>query len=464
MEKVFKNLEANKADLVKAIQTIVGFHSVKAEPEPGAPFGRANREALDFALAEAERLGFSVKNLDGYCGYAEYGEGEEYVAVLGHVDIVELGKGWSSPPLEAKIVDNCIIGRGVIDDKGPIIAALYTAKAIKDAGVPLKHRIRIIFGCDEESGMQDMEHYLRHEPAPCAGFTPDSTFPVTFAEKGHIHMFASAKIGRQPEENVIVSIGGGATMNIVPDHAQATVKVADPDACIALAESYAEREKCQLTAERGSGNEVTVTVKGRPAHAMEPECGDNAVGRLCVFLSECKLKGSIAEFVGKVSQLIGRETTGTSLGIACSDEVSGELTLNLSRIVLKDGLVEIGCDLRVPVTVNPDEIAEKMQQKVSATGLNVNIPEPTQPLYFPKDSVLVTTLNEIFCRRFGKQLEPMSTGGGTYAKMLPNTVAFGIGFPEGRSKGEHEADEKLDLNELTIATQIMAEAMIKLAQ
>lgn len=464
MEKVFKNLAADKADLIKAIQTAIGFHSVKSEPRPGAPFGAANREALDFALAEAKRMGFAVKNLDGYCGYAEYGTGDEYVAVLGHVDIVSTGKGWSSPPLEGRIVDNCIVGRGAIDDKGPIIAALYALKAIKDAEVPLTHRIRIIFGCDEETGMQDMDHYLQREPAPRSGFTPDSTFPVIHAEKGHLHLFISAALGEQTERDAVLRINGGATMNIVPDHATATVRATDPEGFMALAARYALREKCNLTATRGDANEVIIEAKGRPAHAMEPECGDNAVGRLCAFLAETPCRGGLAAFVGKINELIGRTTDGSKMGIQCSDEVSGALTFNLSRIGCDGGRVEVGCDLRVPVTAKPEQVAQLARRAVEGCGLEARIPKATAPLYYPKDSPLVSTLNDIFCRRFGKRLEPMTTGGGTYAKKLPNTVAFGIGFPNGVSRGEHEADEKLDLDELTMASQIMAEAMLKLAQ
>lgn len=464
MEKVFSSVDTNKADLVKAIQTVIGFHSVKGDPKPGAPFGEENKKALDFALSEAQKLGFTVKNLDGYCGYAEYGQGEEYVAVLGHVDIVPLGKGWTSPPLEGQIVDNCIVGRGAIDDKGPIFAALYALKAIKDAGVPLKHRIRVIFGCDEEVGMMDMDHYLKHEPAPCFGFTPDSTFPVTYGEKGHVNFFLSTVFAEQPATNVIVSIGGGDTMNVVPDYAEATVRVDDPNALLVLAQNYAQGEKCQLTAENGTGNEVVIKVKGRPAHAMEPANGDNAVSRLCAFLVECQLSGMLADFVGKIHRLLRRECDGQSLGIACSDDVSGKLTLNFSRIVCKNGKVEVGCDIRVPVTVNPESIAEKIRAATATLELTLEIPEVTQPLYYPKDSFLVTTLTEIFCRHVGKEVAPMTTGGGTYAKKLPNTVAFGFAFPDGISKGEHEADEKLDLDELSLATKILAEAMVKLAQ
>ena len=464
METVFRNLEISKSDLIKTIQTAISFPSVKAEPQPGAPFGQENRRVLDFALAEAEKLGFTVKNLDGYCGYAEYGEGKEYVAVLGHLDIVPVGIGWSSPPLEGRIVNNCIIGRGSIDNKGPIFAALYTLKAIKDAGIPLTHRIRIIFGCDEESDMKDMEYYLQHEPIPCCGFTPDANFPVIYGEKGQLNMFLSAPLGEQPATNVILSIHGGATMNIVPDSAQAQLKVANPQDFIKAAQSYANREKCDLSAETGAINEVTVNVKGKPAHAMEPELGENAVSCLCAFLAEQQLHGPLADFVCKINTIIGRECNGQSLGIDFCDEDSGNLTLNLARISCKDNQVTVGCDIRVPVTAKPEVVAAKINKAAASAGLEVNIPKLTQPLYYPKNSFLITNLNDIFCRHFGKDMPPMTTGGGTYAKKLPNTVAYGIVFPEGRSCNEHKADEALDLDELMLSTKILAEAMVKLAQ
>lgn len=457
MEKVFRLIEQNQADMITAIQESIHFESVKAEPRPGAPFGAENRTALDHALALAERLGFVTKNLDGYCGYAEYGAGEEYVAVLGHLDIVALGDGWSFPPLEGRIVDGQIIGRGSNDNKGPIIAALYALKAIKDAGIEFKHRVRIIFGCNEESGMKDMEYYVANEPMPVYGFTPDGSFPVVYGEKGGIHPFLSLEIVERGQGNYIESISGGETMNIVPTEATAVIVAEDSTRFAGLANATDG-----ITA-KVMDNKVFVSASGTAAHGSTPEKGDNAISKLLAFLSDKNLNGTIAEFVEIINRIIGREVNGQSLGIGYEDEPSGKLTLNLARIRCENDKVTVGCDVRIPVTFKPEQAADDVAITAAANGLQLEIGKFTHPLYFPKDSYLVTTLNNIFCKHFGRNLEPVTMGGGTYAKKLPNTVAFGMGIPGGKSGNEHNADENCYIDELMFGTRVIAEAMLTLA-
>ena len=457
MKEVFQLIEQNKSAMIGSIQESMHFESLKTDPLPGAPFGAENRKALNNALALAESFGFATKNLDGYCGYAEYGTGEEYVAVLGHLDIVALGEGWSVPPLEGRIVDNQIIGRGCTDNKGPIIAALYALKAIKDAGISVKRRVRIIFGCNEESGMKDMEHYVANEPAPKFGFTPDGSFPVVYGEKGGIHPFLSMEIVDTGSGNYVESIFGGDTMNIVPTAAIATVVVEN-------LEKFAETANAVpgIKAEIKAGK-VVVQASGTAAHGSTPAKGDNAVTKLIAFLATQELAGSIAEFCRIINRIIGREVNGQSLGIGYEDEQSGKLTVNLARIRCEDGKVAVGCDVRIPVTFKPEQAADDCAKTAAASGLQLEIGKFTHPLYFPKDSYLVTTLNAIFCKHFGKELEPITMGGGTYAKKLPNTVAFGMGIPGGKSGREHNADENYDLDELLFGTRVIAEAMIILA-
>ena len=458
MEKVFQLIEQNKSALISSIQELIHFESVKAEPESGAPFGMANRKALDQALALAASFGFKTVNMDGYCGYAEYGAGAEYVAVLGHLDIVALGEGWSVPPLEGRIIDNQIIGRGSNDNKGPIMAALYALKAIKDAGIELKHRVRIIFGCNEESGMKDMEYYVAREPAPVYGFTPDGAFPVVYGEKGGIHPFLSMEIVDKGRGDFIESIFGGDTMNIVPTAVSATVVTENPEALVNATNAVAG-----ITAEIVAGK-VVLQAAGIAAHGSTPEKGDNAITKLAAFLATQKLTGSIAEFIGIINRIIGREVNGQSLGIGYVDQPSGKLTLNLARIRCDNDIVSVGCDVRIPVTFKPEQAADDVAKTAAGAGLQLEIGKFTHPLYFPKDSYLVTTLNAIFCKHFGKELEPVTMGGGTYAKKLPNTVAFGMGIPGGKSGREHNADENADIDELMFGIRVIAEAMTTLAK
>ncbi|HHY13423.1 MAG TPA: Sapep family Mn(2+)-dependent dipeptidase, partial [Thermoanaerobacterales bacterium] len=179
-----KQIERYRNDIIKSVQEQIKIKSVKGESKPGMPFGEGPREALEHALKLSEELGFKTKNVDGYAGHAEYGEGDDIVGVLVHLDVVPEGTGWVHPPYGGEIHDGKIYGRGTIDNKGPAIAALYALKALKDSGVNMKRRVRIIFGTDEESGWEDMDYYMENEENPMCGFSPDALFPIINSEKG----------------------------------------------------------------------------------------------------------------------------------------------------------------------------------------------------------------------------------------------------------------------------------------
>ena len=179
-------ISALEPQLIATLQKWVRIPSVKAEPAPGAPFGPECRRALDAALEDAANMGFSVKNYEGYAGDVEMGEGDEAdtLGILCHLDVVPAGDGWAVDPFAAVIEGDKMYGRGTGDDKGPAVAALYAMKAVKDAGIPLKRKVRLILGCDEESGWEDMAYYQAHAQMPAQGFSPDANFPVINTEKG----------------------------------------------------------------------------------------------------------------------------------------------------------------------------------------------------------------------------------------------------------------------------------------
>lgn len=178
-----ERIEELREEIIKSTQDLVKIKSVEEEAKEGKPFGEGVAKTLDRALEISSELGFKTVNMDGYVGYAEYGEGEDYVAVLAHLDVVPEGDGWIHPPYGAEIHDGKMYGRGTMDDKGPIMSALYGLKAIKDLKLPLSKKVRIIFGTDEETGSEDIAYYLQREKAPIAGFTPDAEYPIIYAEK-----------------------------------------------------------------------------------------------------------------------------------------------------------------------------------------------------------------------------------------------------------------------------------------
>lgn len=183
-QAILERVSALEKDLIRDVRRLVRIDSVETPAQPGAPFGPGVKCALEAALEIGQGMGFSIVDLDGHIGYVEYGQGEDYVCAIGHVDVVPPKDGWKQPPFSGYLEDGILYGRGVLDNKGPILACLYGLYALKELGYEPSHKIRIIFGCDEETGFEDLRYYLEKEQPPVYGFTPDCKFPVVYAERG----------------------------------------------------------------------------------------------------------------------------------------------------------------------------------------------------------------------------------------------------------------------------------------
>ena len=144
--------------------------------------------ALDYFLGSAEKLGLHAeKLLDGQIGIVEMGEGAETVGILVHLDVVDIGDAghWTVAPFDLTVKDGRVYGRGVLDDKGPAMAALYAMKAVKDCGRPLRKKVRMVIGTQEEVEWTDMNAYVEKYTLPDYSFTPDGYFPIGNVEKGY---------------------------------------------------------------------------------------------------------------------------------------------------------------------------------------------------------------------------------------------------------------------------------------
>ncbi len=183
-ERIFRAVESLSAPMIASIRELVRIDSVEQEAAEGAPFGPGVRDALHRALAISRDLGFETVNLDNYIGYAQYGGSGDYICAIGHMDVVPPGDGWRQPPFSGHMENGVIYGRGVLDNKGPVLACLYGLAALRNLDIPLKRPVRIIFGCDEETGFEDVAYYLRREKPPLYGFTPDCKYPVVYSERG----------------------------------------------------------------------------------------------------------------------------------------------------------------------------------------------------------------------------------------------------------------------------------------
>lgn len=443
--------------MLKSLQESIRIPSVEGEAVPGCPYGEEVQKCLEHALKTAENLGFSVCDMDHQMGWCEYGEGDEMVAVLGHLDVVPQGDGWTVEPFGGEICDGKIFGRGTMDDKGPVMAALYALAAIRDTGLPLKRRIRIFFGTNEETGSNDMKYYKEHGgEIPVMGFTPDGEYPVINGEKGLITVTFEKSYSQEGDVR-IESIHGGTAPNVVPAIAQAKVICSKE-----LAEELAEKSTEQVSYKQVSDG-VVVEAVGCSAHAATPELGVNALGLLVAELKELPLAQEVREMLVFLSEKMGLETDGTSLGIALQDEVSGNLTLNWGTMDADQEKVTVKINYRYPVTKSYTECAPILDAAFAAAGFVKLEERHKESLYVPEESQLVQTLLNVYQEETHDTVRPKSIGGGTYAKAMPNIVAFGPVFP-GDEVREHKPDEFIEIDKLMKNALIIANAMFQLAK
>lgn len=452
-EKLNEKVLEMKDEIIQSIKESVAICSVKAEPEENAPYGKGVKECLDHALALGEKLGFKTGNVDNKVGWIEYGEGEEMVGVLGHLDVVPLGEGWHYDPLGCETVDGKMYGRGVLDDKGPTIGAFYALKAIRDLGLPIDRRIRVLFGCDEENGSSCVHHYIEAgEEIPTIGFTPDAEYPVIFCEKGQLFWDISKKVENASTVKVL-SIEGGTSKNVV------TPK------CTMVVEGDLEfKETEAITVTKEDGKTIIVS-NGKGAHGSTPHLGVNAAIQLFAALKEqgIDLGGDLQEMIDFVMEKIGNETKGESIGIFWEDEESGDTSCNFGVINCTPEELYFSLDIRYPKNADPELLKANVKKAAAACGMTAEIVQDGRLVYVPKDSELVQKLMKVYREATGGMEEPIAIGGGTYAKAFDNMVAFGPVFP-GDEEVIHQPDEFGEIDKLITSTQIVAAAMYELAQ
>jgi len=448
---------SKKDEMLNCLQENLRIPSVQSESAPNAPYGIHIKECLDHVLLTAKSLGFKTVNVDNHLGWCEYGEGEEMIAVLGHLDIVPAGDSWSCDPFGGEIKDGKIWGRGTTDDKGPTIAALYALAALKDSGLPIRRRVRLLFGCNEETGSADVKYYLNQGgEIPVMGFTPDGEYPVINGEKGIINATFSCTY-QQEGDLKLISIHGGTAANVVPAVASAKIGCS-----MELAGKLAalKAPKVRFTATEYG---VFVEAEGISAHGSTPGEGENAIGRLLIALDTLPFSGKLADVIHFLATRLGMETDGASAGIGLWDTVSGGLTLNLGTLHADENKITLKINYRYPVTKEYADCGPALNTLFTEAGFVLDAEVHKSKLYIPEDSELVTTLLNVYRQQTGLDGNAKCIGGGTYAKMLPNTLAFGPIFP-GDEVREHKPDEYIEISNLVKNAQIIAAAMYEMAK
>lgn len=452
------------------LSKLISFPSVKGTPEPNAPFGADVRKTLDVFLDEATKKGFKTYDCDGYYGWAEYGEGESIIAIACHADIVPATGNWKTPPFTLTEKDGVYYGRGVADDKGSIAVALKVLEYFKSSDVKLSHRIRIIVGCDEESGSECMLKYSQRDEIPAFTLVSDADFPVVNSEKGIYHLTLSAPSASL--KNEVALVYGGERPNIVCDKAYASVKKSGIIGSFIAHNGLGKVLSCHKITDtlsrfsvnpkdisiEDNGDFYTVTAVGTAAHAMCPENGDNAIFKLIAFLNAFSDEVELGVITPLLHKVCAKDIA-KKLCIDCGDDESGDLTINLGMTRFDGNTLTLTFDSRLPLCAKPDRVKDALFSALSGAKTVESTYSPN--LYVPKFSPQIQALLSAYEEVTGKEGYCIKTGGGTYARSLPSAVAFGPAF-EDFETDIHNANERIRISDLETALEIYKNAIIKL--
>ncbi len=372
-EQVHQWVQAHRDELIADIGRLVRIPSVAVDGDESAPYGKPCLEALNAFLTMSESYGFETAAWNKQIGRVTLREAGEELALWGHLDVVPVGEGWDYPPFGATVREGVLIGRGAQDNKGQTVACLYVMRCFRELGVPLRRTLRLYVGTDEERGMRDLKNYLLCHQPPAFSIVADSNFPVCFGEKGIVTVrFVAA----WPKDAVIRSVRAGSAPNVVPDHAEARLRLA-------------------------KGEEHTVAASGRAGHTAFPQNSVNAIAALTKALGEKPVTAEEKRLL-RFCDLVNQDCYGTALGLCYEDEISGRMTMVGSMLNVGDGRMTLTCNLRCPVTQDMEKLLEQLQAVATANALTLEAEQVSPPHSFPREHAIVRALTQVYEEHTGK--------------------------------------------------------------
>lgn len=424
-ERIDAWIHAHRQEYATELTGLIHIKSVADQAIAGYPFGKGTADALDYVLALSKKYGFITENDDYYCGSAILvGQTKAPgVALVGHLDVVPEGEGWDFPPYEAKIIQGQITGRGSSDNKGPSLAALFALRCVKELGVPLQHSFRVLFGCQEECGMNDMPYFLEkhREGLPQLFLICDSFFPIHYGEKGILSFDLETKL----TGTHITEMRGGVADNSVSGQACALLQNVSFDSIVKQAASGDACEDICVTQEKDA---VKICAGGIAGHAAFPEGSKNAIGVLAHALSSLKeldpLERKAMDFLWRTLE----KYDGSFLGIASEDALWGRTTAIGGHVNLQDNRLTQNMNIRYGLPIKYETMLEQLEKSASEYGFSVKNINNSLPMYVPLNSMgglprKISTLAEELLNM--GPLEPEILAGGTHARVLPNAIGFG---------------------------------------
>lgn len=410
-------IAANRQNIVQDIKRVVDIKSVKDAPLPDAPYGAGVRAVQLEAMAMCREAGLEVVDVDGRIAYAHYGDPDRFIGIIAHLDVVPEGTGWDSDPYDMTVRDGYLVGRGVADDKGPFVLALWAVRYLIEHKVPLNYGVRLILGLDEETGMSDVQYYNEHCAVPVFTFTPDADFPVCHGEKG---IYGADLVSPAIQDRVVRDLRGGVASNVVPDTAVARVDGSKAEELKAAADA-----RDNITA-ADEGGDVVVTAKGLARHAGDPHGGVSAIYELLAFLLDAGVLSGEEKKAAEFMRTASGDFSGAQFGINADDGLFDPVTMIAGTVNTRDDRFILNVNSRYNTALTPAKIEQRVAGTANETGFDVQNVSNSKPHYLPPETPAVQLLTAIYNELTGRDEKPYVMSGGTYARYMPNAVAYGI--------------------------------------
>ncbi|RXT59000.1 Sapep family Mn(2+)-dependent dipeptidase [Lacticaseibacillus chiayiensis] len=424
--------DAHRTEFLDALRAVMQIKSVRGPSRPDAPFGSGPRAALDAVAKLGTAYGFQTKVIHGAMTAIQWGDDDQhYIGIVGHLDVVPAGKvAWHFPPYDLTEQNGRLYGRGILDNKGPSVACLFGMKLLKDAGYRPKRTICLILGSDEESGSADVPRYLASQAPPDFGFTPDCKFPVVYGERGIVNYQLTTPITDGSLDNIGEILGDQASDH-VPDQLEVSV----------------------------NGQAVRATGKRVPSNA--PELGINAITRLAAtLLSKLAVRGQFADYCRWLVTKLADQHDGAGLGMAFTDAASGKLIVTPYQWQKTDQTLTLRLAMRYPVTYHEADVTQALTAAI-LPGTDIKAIRSLPSVLHDRRDPRLQDLAQAYEQITGQPGQLVTTTGATYARTMPNIVAFGPSFP-GQKGIAHNVDEWMDENDLKLNMLIDMAAMMKL--
>jgi len=451
---------ANSEDMIKDLAELIKINSVRGEAKDGAPYGVESRAVLALAEKMMVDRGFEVGVFENIVMAATYGPSPALMGILAHLDIVDVGDGWSSDPFELTLRDGNLYGRGVIDNKGPSIAAMYALYCVRDICPQLKHGVQIILGSGEETGFDDITQYLKKNTPPPNVFSPDAEYPVVNIEKGRFVPVFGAKWEKDTTLPRVISVVGGKTANIVPDLAEAVVEGFSEDDVMSFCRDYSLKTNAKISA-TADGDTFKITVEGKAAHASMPERGNNAQTALIEMLAAMPFaKATSYDYLCKLHELFPHgDYRGAALGIDMEDEKTGKITVNFGVLDFSENGFSGNFDSRTPGCADDVDLFGMTRSALESKNVEIASHEITGCHHTPEESPFVQKLLSLYEEYTGQPGKCLAIGGGTYVHDIEGGVVFGCSMP-GEDNNVHGIDEYISLEQLILSAKMFTQAIV----